>query len=72
MDLTYCKTLKNVDKLIIQIEYVILVKGVLCKIPLILLKTGKNLIYGILHRKSIYCKHEKVASYKMCLNVQKG
>ena len=53
MDLTYCKTLKNVDKLIIQIEYVIHVKGVLCKMPLILLKTLKNVIYGILHRKSI-------------------
>ena len=38
--------------------------------PLILLKTEKNVIYGILHRKNILW-HEKVVFYKMYLNVQK-
>ena len=46
-------------------------KGVLCKMPLLLLKTEKHVIYEILDRKSIL-KHEKVVFYKMCLNVQKG
>ena len=39
--------------------------------PLILLKTEKNVIYGILHRKSMLL-HEKVVFYKMSLNVQKS
>ena len=73
MDLTlkYCKTLKNVEKLIIQIAFVILLKGVLCKMPLIHLKTEKNVIYEILHRKRIL-QHEKVVFNKMCLSVEKG
>ena len=37
----------------IQIAYIIHVKEVLCKMPLILLKTEKNVFYGILHGKSI-------------------
>ena len=45
---------------------------VLCKMPLILLKTEKkNVIYEILDRESILY-HEKAVYYKMCLNVQKS
>ena len=39
--------------------------------PLRLKNSKKNVIYGILHRKSILL-HEKVVFYKMSLNVQKG
>ena len=38
---------------------------------LIFLKIEKNVIYEILDEKSILY-HEKVVTYKMCLNVQKG
>ena len=41
-DIKNFKAIKNVEKLIIQIAYAILVKGVLCKMPLILLKTEKT------------------------------
>ena len=41
-DIKILQTLKNVEELIIQIAYVILVKVVLCKMPLILLKTEKK------------------------------
>ena len=38
--------------------------------PLILLKTLKNLIYEILDRK-VYCNMKKLFSTKLCLNIQK-
>ena len=40
--------------------------------PLILLKTERNVIYEILDRKITILQHEKADFYKMCLNVQKG
>ena len=42
MDLTYCKTLKNVDKLIIQIENDILVEGGFMQNAVNTLKNLKN------------------------------
>ena len=48
-----------------------LYKEVWGKLPLILLKTEKNVIFEILDRK-VYSKMKKVVFYKMCLNVQKG